>query len=170
MVKTLNLKDIGRNLPNLRKSSRKSFAKSILFYAAAIYAAIELRTYLLPPDPRLVYTDEFIRSPQTTDKKGLYINDFRIPVEFLHPGKDISLPYDLVKDGNGNLRILVDDASLEVELYSRDGTSWTLESKVEPASKDKEGKDGLTLSGRIADEYRLTIKAPGNKYGIILKK
>ena len=154
------------SLRNIRNVPIYRFLTDTALVAAAIYGAIYLRS----SGHEVKEVEKFVPSAQVTTEKGLYINGFRIPIELLKKDKEIVLPYDAVANPERGINLLVDDPNIEVSILRRERINWTLEAKLEPAKKEKEGKDGLSLQGDLPSEYLLRIRANNQDYLVRLAR
>ncbi len=147
-------------ISNIARSSKgRLFAESLLL-AGAIYGLIHLRS----SGYEISEVEKFNPVGEVTTEKGLYINDFRIPLEAMKHGKEITLPYSVIKSSEGGLKLIVDDPNMQVDILAKQGNKWNLETRLEPAKKGKDGKDGLTLQGELPPEYLLRIRENDQDY------
>lgn len=153
-------------ISNIARSSRGRLLAESLLLAGAIYGLIHLRS----SGYEITEVEKFIPVAEVTTEKGLYINDFRIPLEAMKHGKEIPLPYSVIKSSEAGLKFIVDDPNMQVEILARKGNNWTLEARLEPAKKGNYGKDGLSFQGDLPPEYLLRIRANNQDYLVRLAR
>ncbi|HLG24833.1 MAG TPA: hypothetical protein VI564_07935 [Candidatus Nanoarchaeia archaeon] len=151
-------------LRNIYRTSRLRYFTQAAVIGGAIYTMIQL----MPSGYELKEIDKFATVQQVTTEKGLFINDYRIPLELMKPDQEIELPYSQIKSPEGGLDLMVDDSGISVEV--KEDKSSGLVEKIEPSQKTKEGKDGISIRGVLNSDYVLKIKSKGKEYEIRIKK
>jgi len=151
------------SINNLRKSPIVKYLVESTFYAGVIFSFI----YFLheSPSEKIREIKEWRTSKETTTDPGIYVNNWHIPVQELKPGKLPVLPYEIIKEEENKLNLLVSDMELLVYVYSKNNairkeeskSEWNLEAIISPLGVGNDGKDGLTINGDLADKYLLKI-------------
>ena len=93
-------------LRNIYRTSRLRYFTQAAVIGGAIYTMIQL----MPSGYELKEIDKFATVQQVTTEKGLFINDYRIPLELMKPDQEIELPYSQIKSPEGGLDLMVDDS------------------------------------------------------------
>lgn len=147
-------------ISNIASSSTGRLFAEALLAAGIIYGLIHLRS----SGYEISEVEKFNPVAEVTTERGLYINDFRIPLEAMKQGKEITLPYSAIKSSEGGLKFIVDDPNLQVDILTKKDNKWNLEARLEPAKKVKDGKDGLSFQGDLPSEYLVKIRANDQNY------
>lgn len=142
---------------NIRRLKPLHFVGRTTLYSGIIFGLINF--FHTQPYSVLNNVEEWEISQRETNKPGLYINNWLIPLDNLVPGEITEpLPYTLIKSEEGSLHFYVSKEDYDVSVYSLDAqvrNKWNLESLLSPSTF--QGKEGLRLNGYLAEEYIIKI-------------